>query len=302
MSLNETQRTIPLSKAISMYMHLTLKALTVLLTLLFISGCSITHALRVEDRTSVDISTMISEVSFVPIVFVGERHNASEHHMVQLKVLKGLQAKGKTLAIGMEMFESSSQKALDAWSSSKITTHDFVKVYQMNWRNIPYSYYEDIFNFARDNHIPIVALNAPRDIVTKVSRQGLASLSAAERHLLPPGVTAEVGDDYLDFIRSSYQVHGKNNTHFRYICEAQMLRNRVMASRIGSFHQIHPNSVMVVLAGGGHAREKGGIPAELGNLPFKVILPPIPGLSAQSVQVDDTHFLLEEPFSLLDLL
>jgi hypothetical protein len=59
---------------------------------------------------------------------------------------------------------------------------------------------------------------------------------------------------------------------------------------------------MVVLAGGGHSREKGGVPAELGNLPFKIILPPIPGLSAESIRTEDTNFLLEEPFSLLDLL
>jgi uncharacterized iron-regulated protein len=81
-----------------------------------------------------------------------------------------------------------------------------------------------------------------------------------------------------------------------------MLRNRTMASRIRDYNQLHPESVIVVLAGGGHAREKGGIPAELGNLPFKIILPPVPGLNAESIRKEDTDFLLEEPFSLLDLL
>lgn len=81
-----------------------------------------------------------------------------------------------------------------------------------------------------------------------------------------------------------------------------MLRNRVMASRIRDYQQLHPESVMVVLAGGGHARENGGIPAELGNLPFKIILPPIPGVDAKSIRSGDAHFLLDEPFSLIDLL
>ena len=80
-----------------------------------------------------------------------------------------------------------------------------------------------------------------------------------------------------------------------------MLRNRVMASRIRDYLQLHPASVMVVIAGGGHAREKGGIPEELGSLPFKVILPPVPGLSAESITINDSDFLLEEPFSLIDL-
>jgi uncharacterized iron-regulated protein len=244
---------------------------------------------------------MIDEVSSVPVIFVGERHDAAEHHVLQLEVLKGLKSKGKTLAIGMEMFEDSSQKALDAWSAGKVPTYALVKVYQSNWRNVPYSLYEDIFNYARDSHIPIVALNAPREIVAKVSRQGFSSLNDADRHLLPPGVDTEVSDAYLEFIRSSYGAHVGTGEHFRHICEAQMLRNRVMASRIRDYLQLHPASVMVVIAGGGHAREKGGIPEELGSLPFKVILPPVPGLSAESITIKDSNFLLEEPFSFFDL-
>ena len=287
---------------LDMRTSLTLKSLTMLVILLFLSSCSITRALRVEDRTMVNVRTMIDELSAVPVVFIGERHDASEHHKLQLEVLKGLKAKGKSLAIGMEMFEGSSQKALDAWSAGKVPTYAFVKVYQWNWRNIPYWLYEDIFNYARDNHIPIVALNAPQEIVKKVSQLGLSSLTNDDRRLLPPGVDAEVSDAYLDFIKSSYGVHGRNGDHFRHICEAQMLRNRVMASRILDYHQLHPESIMVVLAGGGHAREKGGIPAELGNLPFKIVLPPLPGLSAEAIRTEDANFLLEEPFSLLDLI
>jgi hypothetical protein len=47
---------------------------------------------------------------------------------LQLEVLKGLKAKGKPLAIGMEMFEGFSQKALDAWSAGKVPTYAFTKV------------------------------------------------------------------------------------------------------------------------------------------------------------------------------
>ncbi|HIJ96394.1 MAG TPA: ChaN family lipoprotein [Desulfuromonadales bacterium] len=274
----------------------------ILLISIVFSGCSITQALRIEDRTTVDIRTMIDEVGTVPVVFVGERHDAYEHHRVQLEVIKGLQAKGKTLAIGMEMFEGSSQKALDAWSAGRMTTNEFKNVYQWNWRNVPYWLYEDIFSYARENHIPIIALNAPREIVTKVSRLGISSLTDADKRLLPPEVDTDVSETYLDFIRSAYWSHGRASDNFRSICEAQMLRNRVMASRIRDYHQQNQQSVMVVIAGGGHAREKGGVPAELGKLPFKIILPPIPGLNAKSISSEDTNFLLEEPFSLLDWL
>ncbi len=277
--------------------------LAILVVSLFLNGCSsITRAIRVEDRVTVDVRTMIDEVSSVPLVFVGERHDASAHHTLQLEVIKGLQAKGHSVAIGMEMFEESSQKTLDGWSGGTVTTNEFTKVYRSNWRNIPYRLYEEIFSYARVNHIPIIALNAPREIVMKVSRQGLSSLSSADKRLLPPGADAEVSDDYVDFMRLSYWAHGRDSENFRHICEAQMLRNRVMASRIRAYQQQHPDRVMVIIAGGGHTREKGGIPAELGSLRYKIILPPVPGLSSASISTDDADFLLEEPFSLLDLL
>jgi hypothetical protein len=57
---------------------------------------------------------------------------------------------------------------------------------------------------------------------------------------------------------------------------------------------------MVIIAGGGHVREKGGVPAELTGLAFKIILPPVPGITASSISTEDAHFLLEEPFSLID--
>ncbi|MDU0460239.1 MAG: ChaN family lipoprotein [Geobacteraceae bacterium] len=274
----------------------TVSTLVILAFSLFLAGCSITRAMRVEDRVTVDIRTMIDEVSDAPVVFVGERHDAAAHHTLQLELLKGLMEKGKPVAIGMEMFEESSQKILDGWSAGSVTTDAFVRVYRSNWRNIPYRLYEEIFSYARVNHIPIVALNAPREIVMKVSRQGLASLNSADRRLLPPDVDAEVSDAYVDFIRASYWGHGRSSDNFRYICEAQMLRNRVMAHRIRGYVERHPERVMVVIAGGGHARQKGGIPAELGTLPFKIILPPVPGLTAASISVEDADYLLEEPF------
>ncbi|MDD2732932.1 MAG: ChaN family lipoprotein [Desulfuromonadaceae bacterium] len=287
-----------------MRIPLTSCTLVILAISLFLTGCSstITRAMRVEDRVTVDVRTMIDEIAAAPVVFIGERHDAAAHHELQLKVVKGLQAKGKSVAIGMEMFEESSQKTLDGWCGGTVTTNEFAGVYRSNWRNIPYRLYEEIFIYARVNHIPIIALNAPRDIVMKVSRKGLSSLNSADKRQLPPEVDTEVSEEYVDFIRASYWAHGRSSDNFRYICEAQMLRNRVMASRIHDYHQRHPDRVMVVIAGGGHAREKGGIPAELGDLPFKIILPPVPGLTAATISTEDANFLLEEPFSLFDLL
>jgi uncharacterized iron-regulated protein len=280
---------------------------TVSLSLLFsliliLTGCSITHVMRIEDHHVIGVQSMIDELHDAPVILVGERHDAPSHHTLQLEIIKGLQAKGRPLAIGMEMFEAPSQQALDAWISGMATERDLRRVYESNWRNIPWSLYEDILYYARDNKIPLIALNAPRGIVQNVSRNGAAALSKEELLQLPSGIDLRVSDDYLDFIGSAYPVHGRSGAAFRYICEAQMLRNRVMARRTSDYLARHPERTVVVLAGGGHARQKGGIPEELGKLRHRIVLPSIPGMDAENVSKEDADYLMEEPYLWLEMI
>lgn len=266
---------------------------TLLITLL--SGCSISKAIRVENREVVDVKTMTDELRGSRLVFVGERHDVPAHHELQLDILKAIQAQGKPIAIGMEMFEDSTQRAIDAWTAGKVPESAFKKVFAWNWRNISWSLYRDILVYARDNRIPVVALNAPREVVLAVSKGGFASLTPEQLRQLPEGIDASVTDEYLNFMKSFYPMHGRQGDSFRNISEAQMLRNKVMARHIGEYLKLHPDTSMVVIAGGGHARERGGVPAELKDLPYKIILPPIPSLTAETVTTGDADYLLVEP-------
>ncbi|QWV91754.1 ChaN family lipoprotein [Geomonas oryzisoli] len=280
-----------------MSIHRTATLLIFSLLAALLCGCSITQALRVRDRERVDVPTMIAGISDAPVLFLGERHDASAHHELQLRVLEALKAQGKEVVIGMEMFEQVSQPALDAWSAGRVPESAFRKVYEWSWRHIPWGMYSDIFFFARDNHIPIVALNAPRGVVQAVAQRGFASLTPAQLAELPPDVDARVTDQFLDSMREYSPTHGRNSEGFRHIAEAQMLRNMVMARRISDYLSAHPKKVMVVIAGGGHARGVGGVPAELrGNVAYRIVLPPVPPLDEESVTVQDADYLLIERF------
>ena len=263
--------------------------------ILTLTGCSVSQVMRVQNRETISVNTMIGELDSTRVVFAGERHDASSHHKLQLEILKSFKAEGKSIAIGMEMFEQSSQRALDAWSAGKVPEYAIQKVFEANWRNIPWEFYRDIILFARDNRIPIVALNPARDIVQKVSRTGFDSLTEEQLGQLPEGVEAWVSSAYLRFMASSYPTHGKDGDSFRYMCEAQMLRNRVMARRISDYLAHNPEKVMVVIAGGGHARKTGGIPTELGSISYKVLLPPVTGMTEKNVSTEDADYLMGEP-------
>lgn len=273
------------------------KALLFTLLLTLLTGCSISKAIRVEDRAEVDIPTMIDGLSGARIIFVGEAHDAGAHHELQLRVIEALKAQGKHLAIGMEMFEQTSQPALDAYTAGKVPEAAFRKVYALSWRYIPWEMYADIFHFARGNGIPIVGLNAPRELVQAVARRGFEDLSKEELARLPAGVDARVSEGYLQFMRGYSPTHGKDAEGFRNIAEAQMLRNVVMARRIEAYLAANPERVMVVIAGGAHVRGVGGIPSELrGGLSYRIILPPMPPLNGKTVTRQDADYLLVEPF------
>jgi len=261
--------------------------------LLALGGCSITHAYRVADGQRVDVAQMVTELGDAPLVLVGEEHDDMTHHELQLDVLALLHQQGRPLAIGLEMFEIQHQGALDAWVAGRLPEGAFIPVYQANWRNLSWGFYRAIFVFARDRRIPMVALNAPRDLVQKVARHGLTALSDADLKALPTGVNAPLKAEQLASGTDYGAIAGHSPQATRYIAEAQVLRNRVMAQSARRYLAQNPQARLVVLTGGLHAWRQGGIPAELNGLPHKVILPPMSGMNLMDPAGTSADYVLD---------
>jgi uncharacterized iron-regulated protein len=227
------------------------------------------------------------------IILVGEHHTNVSHHRAQLAVIQSLVAAGRKVAVGMEMFRSDSQPALDAWVAGRLAPTAFEAVYQDNW-NYPWPLYEPILAYAREERLPVVGLNVPREITRQVAYQGFDSLSAKDRGDLP-FVTCDVDADYMAFIRQAYGAHGHGKMDFTHFCEAQLVWDKAMAARSLRFLEANPEHTIVLLTGSGHAR-KGGIPAQikkLGPADHLVILPEVPGnLDRTTVDGDDADFLI----------
>ncbi|NTV49531.1 MAG: ChaN family lipoprotein [Geobacteraceae bacterium] len=251
---------------------------------------------RMSDRKSVSFSQMITEVEGSDIVFVAETHDNKKSHELQLDVIRSLRAKKTPLAIGLEMFQTDSQKALDDWIEGSITEQDFKADYAKNW-SYDWSLYRDIFIFARDNRIPMLALNVPKRIVSKVARQGFASLTPEEKKNLPPAVTCDLNKPQTESLKSTFQAvfkHEVNGKIFANFCAAQAVRNSGMAMAIVNGQKRHPDRKIVVLAGTWHA-VKHGVPeslASLGSLGFKAILFEIPELNLKNATADITDYMI----------
>jgi uncharacterized iron-regulated protein len=207
------------------------------------------------------------------LMLVGEHHTNSAHHKAQLQVIRAIEARNTPMAIGLEMFRKDQQDALDQWVAGNIDEEDFRKIYLDNW-NFPWPVYRDIFIYAREKKISMIGLNVSRDITRKVAEEGFASLSVQQRGALE-GVTCNVTREYRDFIRNAFGAHGHGNLNFIRFCEAQLVWDTAMAINALAYLEEHPDRVMVLLAGSGHAR-KMGIPYQVKNrspIPFTVLLP-----------------------------
>ncbi|BCB96363.1 hypothetical protein JZK55_12850 [Dissulfurispira thermophila] len=219
------------------------------------------QALAIDVSTIKTLSEIIEAVSSKKIVYIGEYHDRFAHHNVQLEVIKGLHKKNKKIAIGMEMFQRPFQKVLDDYIAGMINEKEFLKKseYFKRW-GFDYNLYKPILDFAVQEKIPVVALNIQREIVDKVSRSGIDSLSEAEKKEIPMEMDFSDGE-YRDRIREVFLRHdnsgGKN---FDFFYQSQILWDETMSMSIDEFIRKNPDYQMVVLAGGGHIQYGSGIP------------------------------------------
>lgn len=274
--------------------HGRLIKILMLVTLILIVSVQISRhksALRLSDDKVISFGQMISELRGARLIFAGETHDKLKVHKAQLSIIKALYRDDMPLAIGLEMFTTESQKELDRWVAGQLDQDDFEDLFQREW-NMPWHLYRDIFLYAREHRVPLIALNIPRKISRKVGRSGFESLTPEERKSLPEGVTCTIDPAYRAFISKAYSMHHGSGRSFDYFCEAQMLWNKGMAWGIKHFFVSNPDYTMVVLAGSGHAM-KQGIPEEIDDsgLTYKVVLPDIPDRD-RKIEPEDADYLL----------
>lgn len=260
------------------------------------AGAAETYVFQVSEKRFVSYEKMLDDLRGGPrLIFVGEAHGHEIHHRQQFNIIKALNDSKTPLAVGLEMLTSRNQGKLDMWAKGAIPVDDFVKAYYKEW-NVPWSYYNDIFLYLRDNKIPIIALSLPKEISQKVGKTGFSSLNSKELGELPSGIVCKVDKKYMDFIKKAYGSHQYTNKDFVFFCEAQLLKDKTMALLLSKFLEKNPDRTVVVLAGTTHAWKKG-VPEQIRNLSkglsYSVILPQIPGsIEPSNITVEDADYIL----------
>lgn len=270
--------------------------LTMISTTFSMAACGEEGVIRLQDRATISFDRMVGEVSKSQVIVIGETHDNEAHHNLQLRIIRTLHEGGVPLAVGLEMFRAESQDLLDKWWRWGMPTERFEALYRENW-GLPWPLYRDIFLYARQKRIPLLGLNVPREVVSKVAREGYASLTEAERKKLPPGLTCTLDEAYRSFIRRTFVEHAHSSGRtFDHFCEAQMVWDTAMAIYAIDFLSNNPGSRIVILAGSVHAWKRAiprRIEAMRPDVSMTVILPVQDGKAERDkISADDADYMI----------
>src|SRR5215831_14890341 len=183
-------------------------------------------------RNTQSVQSLIHQLADKRAVFIGEDHGRYDNHLDQLQIIRELNtnAPGRWV-IGVEYTQRRFQPYLDAYIEKTISEPEFLRQteYFERW-GFDWRLYRPIFRYARDHHIPMVALNAERELTDEVDQIGLAGLSAADRGRLPQHIQDADGA-YRERLRKIFDEHPDQGNFDRFV-EAQLVWDETMAESV----------------------------------------------------------------------
>jgi len=247
--------------------------------------------LRMQDRRVLTNGEVLKYFSQKQAVLLGERHDNPDHHRWQLQVIAGLYALRQDLALGFEMFPRQVQPVLDKWVAGELSEAEFLK--QSNWYgnwSFDPALYLPIFNFARMNHIPMVALNVNRSFFNEVQQKGWAAIPQDQRlGITDPAVPQRA---YLEMLAGSFLQHHRDphghdekklsefsaeeKKGFQRFVEGQQLWDRAMAQGIADVALRDKAPLIVGIMGSGHMMNGFGVPHQLAALGVAKVAASVP--------------------------
>lgn len=219
-------------------------------------------------KLTTEQSALFKRMQTAQILYLGETHDRPEDHVAQLDIVQRLYAQNPKLTIALEMVQRPYQSVLDRYSVGELSEAELRSQidYDRRW-GFDWEFYAPIFRFAQANKIPLVALNTPTEILRKVSRSGLKSLTGEDFKWIPKRAEIDLSNiAYRQRLQESYASfhHGKGRSAGvdRFV-EAQVLWDETMADAIVQYVLNHRDRQVVVLVGQGHLLYGDGIPSRV---------------------------------------
>ena len=166
---------------------------------------------------------------------------------------------------------------MDQWVAGEIDENKFLEETRWNseW-GYDYDLYKDILDFAREKKIPVIALNAPKELVKIVSKKGLKNLSDEERKQLPEIDTTDFF--HRIYLEQAIREHIDRSADLEKYNDVQSLWEGYMAQMIINYLSSWEgkDKKFIAFAGNGHILYDFGIPKRVfrhNPIPYYTICP-----------------------------
>lgn len=218
-----------------------------------------TDLIVVDTGKSATLPELMATLADQRVVYVGETHTAYQDHLLQLEVLKAMAGQPGELALGVEWIQARFQPVVDRYLAGEIDEATFLRdiEYYDRWR-FDYRLYRPIVEYARERKIPILALNASRELTSEISRVGLNAVSGELLAELPDYDFSDKA--YEDALRGLFSMHPTGDGQFERFLEVQLTWDETMAQNVARYLEGGENRRVLVLAGKGHVGGRSGIP------------------------------------------
>ena len=251
-----------------------MRRLAWLLPGLLLAGCAVSPPACVapgkwiSPETLREIADPLPQAASRGVVLLGERHDDAADHRWELAAIERLHAADPSLVLGFEMFPRSDQPVLDRWVAGRLSEAAFLA--QSDWKHVwgfDPALYMPIFRFARDRHVPMLALNVSDRLAHLAARHGWADIPAADREGIgtpaPPSAAYRASLEEAMSGHSGMRMTPEQLSHF---IDAQLLWDRAMAQAIAAQRARAPRRPVIAMMGEGHLENREGVPHQLDAL------------------------------------
>jgi uncharacterized iron-regulated protein len=221
---------------------------------------------ELSTQKTLSFEAFVKAVAQAQVVVVGEEHYHPDIQAFELRLLQALaQHRPQHVALAMEFLERDMQPAVDAYlsgNSDAATLHTQIKATPAFIQ-----YYFPLVQYARQAGIPLLAMNVPRSLARRVTKEGLQavaeSLLSPERAYLAATflpITPQYRTYFLQAVAAAHPLPEEQRDRF---VEAAHLKDDTMAASLAAFLERASDATVLAIAGRFHFDYGLAIPALL---------------------------------------
>ncbi|MCP4022146.1 MAG: ChaN family lipoprotein [Desulfobacteraceae bacterium] len=214
---------------------------------------------------------LVAEIIHFKVIYLSEKHDNSDQHQFQEKIIQAFLDKGKKPVIAFEFFSMEETPYLmnfiDSGKAKHRSQDEMViekdlrkKLFWENQSDEMWGYYFSLLNLARNNGLETAGIDLFNAIKRRITRKGLNNLTTIEKkQIFDSGFSNDVYKDHMfEIFKDAHCGMGHNLMQQR-LYEAWIARNDKMALSITQINEKLKDTPIIVIIGAGHTEYGLGV-------------------------------------------